>query len=72
MQTVANNHHADISQIAIAWAIGKGVVPLVGVTKVSQIESTIKVDEVVLGPDEMELLERAAMRTGVSIKAGWE
>lgn len=72
MQTIADSHNADVSQIAIAWSIDKGTVPIIGATKVSQIESIARADEIILEQREMKLLEQAALKTGVSIKAGWE
>lgn len=72
MQVIADNHNANVSQIAIAWAVGKGTVPLVGATKVYQIESISGADKIILEQSEMELLEQAALKTGVSTKAGWE
>lgn len=72
MQDIAKNYNADVSQIAIAWAIKKGTVPLVGATKVYQIESISKADEINLTKEEMELLEQEAKKTGINTKAGWE
>lgn len=72
MQKIADKHYADVSQIAIAWAIKKDTIPLVGATKVSQIESISRADKIILKQREMELLEQAALSTGISVKAGWE
>lgn len=72
LQSVANRHNADISQVIIAWAIAKGTVPLIGATKVSQVESISKADQIVLEQSEIDLIEQAAVKTGVSVKAGWE
>jgi aryl-alcohol dehydrogenase-like predicted oxidoreductase len=72
MKTIADSHGCDVSQVAIAWALGKGVIPLVGATKVSQIESISKADEIILVKEEIELMEKTALKTGVSVKAGWE
>lgn len=72
MQTIAKKYKVEVSQIAIVWAMSKGTIPLVGATKVSQIESISKVDEIILEQKEIELIEQAALKTGVSIKTSWE
>jgi Predicted oxidoreductases (related to aryl-alcohol dehydrogenases) len=72
MQTIADNYGFDVSQVVIAWALTKGVIPLVGATKVYQIENISKSDEINLKKEEIELIEQAALKTGVSVKAGWE
>lgn len=72
MKTIGERYQAEVSQVAIAWAMGKGTIPLVGATKVSQIESLSKVDEIILTPKEIELIEQKALDTGVSVKASWE
>lgn len=72
MQTIGMKYDADVSQIAIAWAIGKGTIPLVGATKISQIQSICKADEIILEQEDVALIELAAFKTGVSVKASWE
>ncbi len=72
MQTIADRYAADVSQIAIAWSMGKGTIPLVGATKADQIQSICKADEITLEQSEIVLIEQAALQTGVSTKAGWE
>ena len=37
LKKVANNHHVSVAQIATAYAIQKGVLPILGVTKMYQI-----------------------------------
>lgn len=72
MKTIGGRYQAEVSQVAVAWALSKGTVPLVGATKVSQIDSFGKADEIVLTRKEIELLEQKATDTGISVKAGWE
>ena len=72
MGELAKTYQADISQIAIAWAIAKKTIPLVGATKVSQIESILKADGITLTVEEIEEMENQALKTGVSVKASWE
>lgn len=72
METIAEKHCAEASQVAIAWAIGKGTIPLVGATKIPQIESISKADKIILDKSETERIEQAALKTGVIAKASWE
>lgn len=72
MKNVGERYGADPAQIAIAWAMAKGTVPIVGATKISNVESLIKVDSIALEREEIEYLEETAKKTGVSVKAGWE
>lgn len=72
MKNVGERYGADLAQIAIAWAMAKGTVPIIGATKISNVESLIKVDSIALEREEIEYLEETAKKTGVSVKAGWE
>jgi diketogulonate reductase-like aldo/keto reductase len=60
------------AEIAIAWAIAKGTVPIIGVTKPSHIASAVSAIDVKLTNKEMEELEKSAKSTGVEIRAAWE
>lgn len=72
MERVGNAHGIDPAQIAIAWAIAKGTVPIIGVTKAKHIEGAISAADVVLSEQEMKELEESAKATGVEIKGAWE
>lgn len=72
MNQAGKKYSADPSQMAIAWAIAKGTVPIIGVTKKSHLDGAVAALEINLGADEITQLEAAALNTGVSIKAEWE
>ncbi|WP_458413246.1 aldo/keto reductase [Schinkia sp. CFF1] len=72
MERVGNAHGVDSAQIAIAWAIAKGTVPIIGVTKAKHIEGAISAADVVLSEQEMKELEESAKATGIEIKGAWE
>lgn len=72
MNQAGEKYSADPSQIAIAWAIAKGTVPIIGVTKKSHLNGAVAALKINLGADEIAQLEAAALNTGVSIKAEWE
>ena len=69
---VGANYGLPIAETNIAWALAKGVVPLIGVTKPYQVQSLFKVRSSMLTNAEMEKLEQVAKETGVQVKASWE
>ncbi|MBT2655896.1 aldo/keto reductase [Bacillus sp. ISL-18] len=72
MREIGSKHDASTAQIATAWSIAKGTVPIIGVTKISHIEDAIKAAEVNLSAQEILELEKAAKETGVEVKGAWE
>ncbi|WP_145948439.1 aldo/keto reductase [Paenibacillus sp. Y412MC10] len=72
MREISLRHHVEPAEIAIAWAIAKGTVPIIGVTKPSHIASAVSAMDVQLSDAEIEELERAAKSTGVEIRGAWE
>ena len=72
MSQIGKKYQAEPAQIAIAWAISKGTVPIIGVTKESHIDGAVSALNIDLEIDEMIKLEEAARNTGISIKGGWE
>ncbi|WP_195724313.1 aldo/keto reductase [Paenibacillus monticola] len=72
MRNIGSKHNASTAQIATAWAMAKGTVPIIGVTKTSHIEDAIKAAEISLTEQEIRDLEAAAKETGVEVKGAWE
>ncbi|MED4205826.1 aldo/keto reductase [Neobacillus mesonae] len=72
MKDIGNKHNVDPAQIAIAWSMAKGTVPIIGVTKPKHIEGAISASNVVLTKQEITDLEAAAEETGIEIKGAWE
>jgi len=72
MDTISKRHQVDPAQVAIAWSIAKGTVPIIGVTKPHHIEGVISAAEVQLTEAEIAELESAAKESGVEIKGAWE
>ncbi len=72
LETVGKAHGLSVSETASAYAIAKGALPIIGVTKPYQAESLSKTAAGKLTADEVLKLERAADATGVRVKAGWE
>ncbi len=63
---------ASPAQVATAWAIAKGTLPIIGVTKVRQVEEAAKAAQIVLTADEISRLERLGDETGVHTLREWE
>ena len=69
---IASKYGIDQSQVPILWAIGKGAVPIVGLTKTSHAEKLYKAVDVTLAPEELLKLDEAAAATGICQKGSWE
>lgn len=72
MRRIGERRNASPAQIAAAWAIAKGTLPIIGVTEARQVEEAARTAEIVLAAEEMTALERLAEKTGVSTLRGWE
>lgn len=64
MREVAMQHGPEttVSQVAIAWCIAKGTVPIPGVRNVRQAREDAKASKLVLAANEVEALDTAASR----------
>lgn len=72
LKKIAAAHDVSAAQIATAYAAGKGVLPILGVTKLYQVEEAVKTAEIILSAEEMATLEAAADASGVSSIQFWE
>lgn len=72
MKKVADHHGVSIAQIGTAYAIAKGALPILGVTKLYQVEEAVKTADIILSEAEVEALEAAADRAGVESIQFWE
>lgn len=72
MKRIGVSYNASPAQIAIAWAIAKGTVPIIGVTKVTQVEEAAYAAKIKLKPEEIRLLENLGDKTGVRTLREWE
>lgn len=72
LRFIGENYGLSISETALLWAISKGTVPIVGVTKEYQAESFLKLKNIILNKAEIEILEKTAQDTGVEIAGSWE
>ncbi len=72
MRTVGDRHGISPAQVALAWAITKGTTPIIGVTKVAQVQEAAQAAKITLTDAEVRTLETAAEGTGVDTRGSWE
>ncbi|MCL1798143.1 MAG: aldo/keto reductase [Eggerthellaceae bacterium] len=72
LSRLAQAHGADIPAVAIAWAIAKGTLPIIGVTKQHHLESPLMALGLELGAGEMQRLDDIADQIDVPVKGFWE
>ena len=72
MRQIGGKYDASPAQIATAWAIAKGTLPIIGVTKVEQVEAAAKAAEIVLTADEITELEALGDAANINTLREWE
>ena len=72
LKIIGTRFDASPAQVATAWAIAKGTLPIIGVTKVHQVEEAAKAAQIELTADEISRLERLGDETGVHTLREWE
>jgi aryl-alcohol dehydrogenase-like predicted oxidoreductase len=69
---IAEKYGVDIAQVPVAWAIAKGTLPIIGVTKGSHVEDAVKAVNITLTADEVKELESVADSLGLNVVRFWE
>ena len=72
MKDIADTYDIDCSQIPILWALKKGAVPIVGITKPEYAEKLSEALRVSLSDEEIDMLTEEARKTGVRQQGAWE
>lgn len=72
LNIIGTRFNASPAQIATAWAIAKGTLPIIGVTKVKQVEEAARAAEIELTEEEISRLERLGDEAGISTLREWE
>ncbi|MDD3219046.1 MAG: aldo/keto reductase [Lachnospiraceae bacterium] len=72
LKEIGDAHGISVAQTATAWAIEKGTLPIVGVTKVNHVEDAAKAASVKLSETEIALMEKTANDLGLSTIRFWE
>ena len=72
MTALGKKYGVSCSQIGIAWAITKGVLPIIGATKERHVIEAADAAKIVLTSEEITRLETLADATGIDARGGWE
>ena len=72
LKEVADKYNVAPAQIPVAWAIAKGALPIIGVTKVNHVEDAIKASNIALTADEIADLEKTANSLNLNLIRMWE
>ena len=69
---LADKYNVEIAQIPIAWAIAKGTLPIIGVTKTKHVDDAVKASKITLTAEETEELEKLAESLELNMIRFWE
>ena len=72
LKKLADKHEVEPAQIPVAWAIAKGTLPIIGVTKTKHVEDAVKAAHVILTPEETVELEKLADSLQINAIRFWE
>ena len=72
LKVIGKIYNATPAQIAIAWAIAKGTLPIIGVTKCEQVEKAYAAMQLSLTQDEVEKLSTPGDEIGAHTLREWE
>lgn len=72
MKMIGTRFAASPAQVATAWAIAKGTLPIIGVTKTRQVEEAADAAQICLTEEEVGRLEKLGDETGVHTLREWE
>ena len=72
LKKLADKYGVGTAQIPVAWAIAKGTLPIIGVTKVNQVNDAVKACEITLTAEEVAELEKVADSLELNVIRMWE
>ncbi len=72
LSEVAEARGVGAAQVPVAWAIAKGTLPLIGVTKVSHVEDAVAAAGIELTAEEIAHLEQVADSLELDVIRFWE
>jgi len=72
MRAIGERRGASVAQVAIAWAIAKGTLPIIGVTQVAQVHDAAAATRLTLSAQEIDDIETLAAQAGVDTRGAWE
>lgn len=72
LRQIGRKYNASPAQIATAWAIAKGTLPIIGVTKVEHVVDAAKAAEITLSAEEVSALGALGDAANVNTLREWE
>ena len=72
LKKLADKYYVGPAQIPVAWAIAKGTLPIIGVTKTGHVLDAVKAANVTLTAEETAELERVADSLELNVIRFWE
>lgn len=72
LKEIADKYNVAPAQIPVAWAIAKGALPIIGVTKVDHVDDAVKACNISLIAEEITELEKTADSLGLNLIRMWE
>ncbi|KJW12572.1 aldo/keto reductase [Levilactobacillus spicheri] len=72
MAAIGAQHDASVAVVATAYAMAKGTIPIVGITKEKYLADNLQAAQLALTSAEIERLEQLAAETGIDTHAAWE
>jgi len=72
LKKLADKYNVGAAQIPVAWAIAKGTLPIIGVTKENQVLDAVKAANVTLTAEETAALEKVADSLELNVIRMWE
>ena len=72
LKKLAEKYGVGPAQIPVAWAIAKGTLPIIGVTKENQVLDAVKAAGITLTAEDAAELEKVADSLGLNVIRFWE
>lgn len=72
LKKLADKYGVGMAQIPVAWAIAKGTLPIIGVTKENQVLDAVKAANITLTDEEVSSLEKTADSLELNVIRLWE
>ena len=72
LKEIADRRGVPAAQLLVAWAIAKGTLPIIGVTKTYQVEDAVGAANLELTQEEVEEMEHLAGEMPLNIIRSWE
>ena len=72
LKKMAEKYKTKVALIPIAWAICKGTLPIIGVTKIDQVEDAVNTMNIKLEKEDIDHLENFAKQLDINVILFWE